>query len=91
MKFMVTWSLRETVDNAAAQAGILEAYKTWTAPASITAQYAKVDGTGGLILLDTDDIGDLLAITTPFALFLEYEVSPITEVDVVVKAVEATL
>jgi uncharacterized protein DUF3303 len=64
MKFVVEWTARPGSDpkeNVKGTDSLLQAFGSWTAPAewTISEFVTRVDGKGGLLICETDDLGSI--------------------------------
>ncbi len=74
MKYVVTWWERpggSYADYEAAQRRVLDVFRAWTMPESLTFHQflVRVGEFGGYAVVETDDPGSLHRLTTTFAVF----------------------
>ena len=84
MKYVVSWTLRlngSAKENDDAIRRGMELYAKWTPPASMTIhQFVfRVDGSGGLLVVETDNPADLLDGPSKFGHLLEYDTHQVVE------------
>jgi hypothetical protein len=85
MKYVMTWTRRlsgSAEDNEAAARRGLELFSKWQQPAGATFHQfvARVDGTGGFAVVETDNPADLLDGTGKFAPLNEFQLYPVVEI-----------
>lgn len=85
MKFVVTWRLRSgssAVDNEAAAARVLEVFGKWTPPADETFHQflGRLDGTGGLAVVETDNPDSLGEAPAKFGAYMDFEIIPVNDI-----------
>jgi uncharacterized protein DUF3303 len=85
MKYVMTWTPRlsgSAEDNEAAARRGLELFSKWQQPAGATFHQfvARVDGTGGFAVVETDNPADLLDGTGKFAPLNEFQLYPVVEI-----------
>jgi Domain of unknown function (DUF3303) len=94
MKYVITWWERpqgSPADYEAAQQRVLELFRPWEKPASLTIHQfvVRVGEYGGYIVAETDDLAASHQLTSTFAVF-KFRVEPVIEVmDAVAAEVEA--
>lgn len=84
MKYVVSWTLRlngSAKENDEAMRRGLELYAKWTPPAGTTIHQLlfRVDGSGGLLVAETDNPADLLDGPSKFGFLLDYQTYPVVE------------
>jgi hypothetical protein len=85
MKFIVQWNSRPASDPGqvvAAGESVLKAFSGWSPPDSfnITEFVARVDGRGGTIIIETDDLAALDLFVARFSAWFDYDVYPVLDV-----------
>ena len=94
MKYVMTWWERpggSYADYEAAQKRILDVFRNWEVPESLTFHQflVRVGEFGGYAVVETDDAADLQKVTTAFAVF-QFRVEPVMDVmDAVAAEAEA--
>ena len=94
MKYVISWRERPAASSReyeAAHERILEIFKDWKMPASITMHQfvVRIGDYGGYMILDTDKPTDIHFISSVFAAF-EFKVEPVVDVmDAVAVELEA--
>jgi hypothetical protein len=75
VKYVIQWKNRETSTNAEQSRKLLDAFAKWTpAAGNILQMLAFADGTGGMSIVDTDDVANVLRDTTKFSPWLDFTV-----------------
>jgi hypothetical protein len=85
MKFVVAWTARPGPDpeaNLASTDSLLHAFGSWTPPEAWTISefLTRVDGKGGLLICETDDLGSIDRAVAQYLPWLEYEVTPVVDI-----------
>ena len=81
MKYVIQWTNRDVSTSAEESRKLLTAFGKWTPAASNILQFlAFADGTGGLSIVDTDDVSNILKDTTKFGPWLEFSVTPAMDI-----------
>ena len=85
MKFVVSWIARPGSDpqvNLLNSDSLLKAFGSWTPPAewTISEFLARVDGKGGLLICETDDLASIDRAVAQFLPWLDYEVTPVVNI-----------
>jgi hypothetical protein len=85
MKFVLSMTFRlngSAAENEVAVRRLLDVYSNWTPPASMTFHQfvSRVDGDGGFAVVETDNPADLIASSSKFAPFLEFETYPVVDI-----------
>jgi hypothetical protein len=94
MKYVMTWWERpggSHADYEAAQKRVLEVFRRWQMPQSLTFHQflVRVGEFGGYAVVETDNPADIHKLTTAFAVF-QFRVEPVLDVmDAVAVEVEA--
>ena len=86
MKYLMTWNYRLTgsaTENEQSIQRSLAVFSKWTPPQStkFLEFLARVDGTGGCAVIETEDPADIAESVAKFAFFVEYQVMPMLEMD----------
>jgi hypothetical protein len=85
MKFVVEWTTRpgsDPTENLQGADSLLQAFGTWTVPAewTISEFVTRVDGKGGLLICETDDLGSIDRAVAQYLAWLDYEVTPVVDI-----------
>lgn len=85
MKFVVAWTARPGSDpqaNLASSDSLLQAFGSWTPPAewTISEFLARVDGKGGLLICETDDLASIDRAVAQYLPWLDYDVTPVVDI-----------
>jgi len=85
MKFVVQWSSRmggDAEDNVEAAESLLKAFGSWAPPASVTISefVARVDGRGGYLVVETDDLLAIDLMVAQYVTWFDYDVYPVVDV-----------
>jgi hypothetical protein len=85
MKFIVQWTTRfgsEPKDNLKSSESLLEAFGTWAPPNewTISEFIARVDGRGGLLICETDDLASMSKTVAQYGAWLDYDVIPVVDI-----------
>lgn len=85
MKFVVTWKVRSgssAADNEATAARLLEVFGKWTPPADETFHQflGRLDGTGGIAVVETDNPDSLGEAPAKFGAYLDFEIVPVSDI-----------
>ena len=85
MKFIVQWTARpgsNPKDNVESSESLLEAFGSWTPPAewTISEFVTRVDGKGGLLICETDDLAGIDHAVAQYLAWLDYDVIPVVDV-----------
>lgn len=67
---------------------VLELFAQWKAPYEFKAFYARADGKGGIAIIETDNAETVLEGITPWTAFLEFEVSPLVDIQAAVPVLQ---
>ena len=84
MKYVITWKLRpggSAAENEASAARVLEVYPKWAFPSDATIHQfvLRVDGEGGFVIADHDDLAGLALGLFKLTPYLEYTVYPVID------------
>lgn len=96
MKYVVSMTFLRNgsaAENKAAQKELLELYSKWKPPAGTTFHQfvSRVDGGGTFAVVETDNPVEMIATTSKFNAFVDYQVYPVVEVADGVKAGQEAL
>ncbi len=85
MKYLVSWTYRLTgsaQENEATLRRGLAVYSKWTPPATTTYHQflARLDGSGGAAVIETDNPADITETAGKFAFMLDYQVVPVVDI-----------
>ena len=85
MKFIVQWTARagsNPKDNVESSESLLKAFGSWTPPAewTISEFVARVDGRGGLLICETDDLAGIDRAVAQYLAWLDYDVIPVVDI-----------
>ena len=85
MKFVVSWTARPGSDpqaNLVSSDSLLKAFGNWSPPAewTISEFVARVDGKGGLLICQTDDLRSIDRAVAQYLPWLDYEVTPVVDI-----------
>ena len=62
----------------------LALFASWQPPFEFKAHYARVDGRGGVAIVEADDAAVLLEGISPFTPFFDFDVTPLVEIEAAV-------
>ena len=71
MKFLITW---QNNANEADEARILALFAAWQPPVTMNEWSGFADGSGGVTIVETDDVDVLVAITAPWTPWLTFTI-----------------
>jgi hypothetical protein len=85
MKFIVQWTTRpgsEPDDNVESSESLLKAFGAWTPPDewTISEFVNRVDGRGGLLICETDDLASIDRTVAQYLAWLDYDVIPVLDI-----------
>jgi hypothetical protein len=85
MKFIVQWTQRfgsDPKDNVKRSESLLKAFGTWAPPDewTISEFVARVDGRGGLLICETDDLASIDRTVAQYAVWLDYDILPVLDI-----------
>lgn len=85
MKFIVQWTARpgsDPEDNLESSESLLKAFGSWTPPAewTISEFIARVDGRGGLLIVETDDLASIDRAVAQYLAWLDYDIIPVVDI-----------
>jgi hypothetical protein len=85
MKFMVSWTTRpgsDAKENLKSSESLIKAYGSWTPPEAWTISefVTRVDGRGGTLICETDDLASIDQAVAQYLTWLDYEVIPVVDV-----------
>jgi len=81
-KYIIAWEQQE---GAAGQEELgrrlLDVYSKWTPAAGNILQFlSRLDGQGGLSIVETDNVVDVMRDTTKFSAWLKFTVTPVVDI-----------
>ena len=85
MKFVVQWTVRPGSDpkgNIESSDSLLQAFGSWTPPPewTISEFLNRVDGRGGLLICETDDLTSIDRAVAQYLAWLDYDVIPVVDI-----------
>jgi len=85
MKFIVQWTSRrgsEPDDNVESSESLIKAFGTWSPPEewTISEFVARVDGRGGMVICETNDLASIDRTVTKYLAWLDYDVIPVVDI-----------
>jgi hypothetical protein len=85
MKFIVQWTTRpgsEPDDNVESSESLIKAFGSWAPPAewTISEFVTRVDGRGGMLICETDDLASIDRTVAQYLAWLDYDVIPVVDV-----------
>ena len=85
MKFIVQWTVRpgsDPADNVKSSESLLKAFGSWTPPAewTISEFINRVDGRGGLLICETDDLASIDRAVAQYLAWLDYDIIPVVDI-----------
>ncbi len=85
MKFIVQWTTRlgsEPDDNLESSESLLKAFGSWAPPSewTISEFVTRVDGRGGQLICETDDLASIDRTVAQYLAWLDYDVIPVVDV-----------
>ena len=85
MKFIVQWTQRygsAPVDNVDSAESLIKAFGTWDPPKewTISEFIARVDGRGGMLICETDDLPSISKTVAQYGAWLDYEILPVVDI-----------
>jgi hypothetical protein len=85
MKFIVQWTTRpggDPADNVGSSESLTKAYGTWAPPDewTISEFVARVDGRGGLLIVETNDLASIDRTVAQYLAWLDYDVIPVVDI-----------
>ena len=85
VKFIVQWTARQGSDpkvNVESGKSLVEAFSSWTPPAewTISEFIARVDGRGGLLICETDDLASIDGAVSQYLAWLDYDIIPVVDI-----------
>ena len=81
-KYLIEWKNRDGWAGDEAQARrLLDVFSKWTpAAANILQMVSRVDDNGGVSIVETDDVTDILRDVSKFSVWLEFTVTPVIDI-----------
>ena len=86
MRFLITWTFK---GSEADQTRILDLFAKWQPPVELREWSGFADGSGGMCLTETDDVGILAGITAPWTPWLEFTVRALQPIQQTAEAMAA--
>jgi hypothetical protein len=85
MKYLVTWTARDggsATDNEAAVKRSLAVFSKWSPPSDATFHQflARLDGTGGCAVVETDNPASVAEGPAKFGPYFEFEITPMLDI-----------
>jgi hypothetical protein len=85
LKFIVQWTTRlgsEPEDNVESSESLLKAFGSWTPPDewTISEFINRVDGRGGLLICETDDLASIDRTVAQYIAWLDYDIIPVLDI-----------
>ena len=83
MKFVVMWKPRSAaISREESVARVLEMFEEWTVPADETIYQfvGRLDGSGGLAVVETDNPDSLADPASKFSPYLEFDIFPVNDI-----------
>ncbi len=85
MKFIIAWHSRPTSspeDYVEAGQSVLKAFSGWSPPESISISefVVRVDGQGGQLIVETDDLAAIDRLVAQYSAWFDYDVTPVLDV-----------
>ena len=85
MKFVVQWTVRpgsDPKDNVESSESLLKAFGSWTPPSewTISEFINRVDGRGGLLICETDDLASIDKAVAQYLAWLDYDIIPVIDI-----------
>ena len=85
MKFVVQWHTRASgsaAEYVSSGESVLAAFSGWSPPDSftITEFVARVDGRGGMLVVETDDLPAIDQLVARYSAWFDYDVTPVLDV-----------
>ena len=72
---------RPNTPSEASEKRSLQLFTNWTPPFEFKAHYTRADGHGGVAVFEADSAAQVLEGISPFAAFLDFEVTPAVEIE----------
>ena len=81
-KYVIQWKPRDGLaGDEAAPRRLLDVFSKWTpAAADIQQMLARVDNQGGLSIVETDNVLNILRDVSKFEVWLEFSVTPVVDI-----------
>jgi Protein of unknown function (DUF3303) len=85
MKYLISWTARaggSAADNDATVKRSLAVFSKWSPPADATFHQflARLDGTGGFAVVETDNPASVAEGPTKFGPYFEFDVTPVMDI-----------
>jgi hypothetical protein len=78
MRFLITWKISN--GSEVDQARILSLFAKWQPPVELHEWSGFADGSGGMCIAETDDVGVLSSISAPWTPWLDFTVRALTPI-----------
>lgn len=81
-KYLLEWKTRDGLAGDESQPRrLLDVFSKWTpAAGNILQMVSRVDDTGGLSIVETDNVTDILRDVSKFSVWLEFTVTPVIDI-----------
>lgn len=81
-KYLLEWKTRDGLAGDESQPRrLLDVFSKWTpAAANILQMVSRVDDTGGLSIVETDNVTDIMRDVSKFSVWLEFTVTPVIDI-----------
>ena len=79
MRFLVTWQVHGSSEADAAR--ILALFAKWKPPVELRDWSGFADGSGGMAIVDTDDVEVLSAVSAPWSPWLSFTMRPLAPIE----------
>jgi Protein of unknown function (DUF3303) len=81
-KYLLEWKTRDGLAGDESQPRrLLDVFSKWTpAAANILQMLSRVDDNGGLSIVETDNLTDILRDVSKFSVWLEFTVTPVIDI-----------
>ena len=81
-KYVIQWKPRDGLaGDEAAPRRLLDVFSKWTpAAADIQQMLSRVDNQGGLSIVETDNVLDIMRDVTKFSAWLKFTVTPVVDI-----------
>ena len=81
-KYVIEWKNRDSAaGDEAVGRRLLDVFSKWTpAAGNILQMVSRVDDNGGLSIVETDNLADILRDTSKFTTWLEFTVTPVIDI-----------
>jgi hypothetical protein len=81
-KYLLEWKTRDGLAGDESQPRrLLDVFSKWTpAAANILQMVSRVDDNGGLSIVETDNVTDIMRDVSKFSVWLEFTVTPVIDI-----------